>query len=78
MCSSVEGPRRTETSHFFLKSPELKCHVHIFPLFVSLCYNTRDAYLFVSMHNIYIYIYIYIYKTLSETAKGNFKNTLIQ
>ena len=23
-------------------------------------------------------IYIYIYKTLNETAKGNFKNTLIQ
>ena len=27
---------------------------------------------------IYIYIHIYIYKTLNETAKGNFKNNLIQ
>ena len=27
---------------------------------------------------VYICIYIYIYKTLNETAKGNFKNTLIQ
>ena len=30
MCSPVEGPRRTETLHFFIKSLELKCHVHIF------------------------------------------------
>ena len=30
MCSPVEGPGRTETSHFFIKSLELKCHVHIF------------------------------------------------
>ena len=29
MCSPVEGHRRTETSHFLIKSLELKCHVHI-------------------------------------------------
>ena len=34
MCSPVEGPRRTETSHVLIKSLELKCHVHIFLLFV--------------------------------------------
>ena len=32
--SSQEGPRRTETSHVLIKSLELKCHIHIFLLFV--------------------------------------------
>ena len=57
MCSSVEGPRRTETSYFLVKSLELKCHAHISLLFVLLYSNTRDAYLFVAMRFIYIYIY---------------------
>ena len=30
MRRSVEFPRRTETSHFFIKSLELMCQVHIF------------------------------------------------
>ena len=47
--------------HFFIKSLELMCHVHIFLLFVLLYSNTRDAYLFVSMHIMYIYIYAYIF-----------------
>ena len=38
MCSPVEGPRRTETSHVLIKSLELKCHVHIFLLFIYI-YN---------------------------------------
>ena len=69
MCSPDEGPRRTEMSHLSIKSLELKCHVHIFLLFVLLYSNTRDAYLFVAIHFIYIcnlymqYIYdIYINK----------------
>ena len=36
MCSPVEGPRRTETSHVLIKSLELKCHVHIFLLFIYI------------------------------------------
>ena len=55
MCSPVEGPRRTETSHSFIKSLELKCHVHIFLPF---------AYMYMYIHiytHIYIYIYIHIY-----------------
>ena len=59
MCSPVEGPRRTETSHFLIKSLELKCHVHILRLFVLLYSNTRDAYLFVAMHYIYIYMCVW-------------------
>ena len=61
MCSPVEGPMRTETSHFLIKSLELKCHVHIFLLFVLLCSNTLDACLFVAMNFIYIYVYIYMF-----------------
>ena len=60
MCSPVEGPRRTETSHFLIKSLELKCHVHIFLLFVLLYSNTQDAYLFV-ICILYKHTYIYIY-----------------
>ena len=44
---------------FLIKSLELRCHVHIFLLFVLLYSNTRDAYLVVTMHFIYIYIYIH-------------------
>ena len=43
---------------FFIKSLELKCHAHIFWLFVLLCSNTRDAYLFVAIHFMYMYTYI--------------------
>ena len=49
MCSPVEGPRRTETSHVLIKSLELKCHVHIFLLFI----------------HIYVYIYIVFFHNLS-------------
>ena len=58
MCSPVEGPRRTETLHILIKLLELKCHVHIFLLYVLLYSNTRDTYLFVTMHFMYIYVYI--------------------
>ena len=61
MCSPDEGPRRAETSHFLIKSLELKCQVYIFLLFVLLYSNTRDAYLFVAMHFFYIYAH-YIYR----------------
>ena len=61
MCSPVDGPMRSEASHFFIKSFELRCHEHIFLLFVLLYYNTRDACLFVAMHFMHIYIYIYTY-----------------
>ena len=54
MCSPDEGPRRTETSLFFIKSLELKCHAYIIWLFMLLFSNTQDAYLFVSMHYIYM------------------------
>ena len=47
MCSPVEGPRRTETSHFFIKSLEL-----------NVTYIFYD-YLYIYM---YIYVYIHIYK----------------
>ena len=49
MCSPVEGPRRTETSHVLIKSLELKCHVHIFFYYLSI---------YIYMLDIYIYIYI--------------------
>ena len=42
----VECPRRTETSHFFIKSLELKCHVHIFSLFVYIYIYMRILLLF--------------------------------
>ena len=57
MCSPVEGPRRTETSHFLIKSLELKCHVHVFSLFI---YIYIYAYIYAHIHlhaNIYISIY---------------------
>ena len=60
MCSPDEGPKRTETSHLLIKSLELRCHAHIFSLFVLLYSNTRDVYLFVAMHFIFIYICIHI------------------
>ena len=59
MCSPGEGPRGTEASYFLIKSFELRCHAHIFLLFVLLYSNTRDAYLFVTIHFMYIYIHIY-------------------
>ena len=42
-----------------MKSLELMCRAFIFSLFVLLYSNTRDAYLFVAMHYVYIYIYTY-------------------
>ena len=45
MCSPVEGPRRTETSHVLIKSLELKCHVHIFLLYI---------YIYIYKYHIYI------------------------
>ena len=36
MCSNDEGPRRNETSHFLIKSFELKCHAYIFYYFYLL------------------------------------------
>ena len=39
MCSPVEGPRRSETSHFLITSLELKCHVHIFYYLYMYIYN---------------------------------------
>ena len=58
MCSPVEGPRRTETSHFFIKSLELKCHVHIF---YYLCnYIPTHGYIFIRYYAFYIYVGIYV------------------
>ena len=30
MCCPDEGPRRTETSHFLMKSLKLRCQVYVF------------------------------------------------
>ena len=60
MCSPDEGTWRTETSYFFIKSLELMCDTHIFLLFVLSCLNTWNAYLFVTMHYIYVFISMYI------------------
>ena len=60
MTLTVDGPRRTETSHFLIKSLELKCHVHIFfTICVILFQNTGRIFIF-------YYIYIHIYSSYDE------------
>ena len=68
MCSPDEGPRRTETSHFFIKSLELKCHTYIFLLFVLLYSSTQDAYLFVTIYFIYICVHMHTYIAIHITC----------
>ena len=41
-----------------IESLELRCHAHIFGLFMLLYSNTRDAYSFVTMHFTYKYIIV--------------------
>ena len=58
ICSSDEGPTRTETSCFLLKSLELKCHA-CFRLFAYMYMYTyvKTMHMYICMQCIYVYIY---------------------
>ena len=60
VCSPVEGPRRTETSHFFIKSLELKCQVHFFPTIYIYMYAGCFMYMYMCMY-MYMYMYMCVY-----------------
>ena len=51
MCSPVEGPRKTETSHVLIKSLELKCHVHFFD------------YLYIYIYRYFIFFFSFFFIT---------------
>ena len=54
MCFPDEGPRLTETSHFVIKSLELKCHAYIFCL-------THGTHIYSLPFIIYIYICVCVF-----------------
>ena len=60
MCSPVEGPRRTETSHFFYKIVGIKVSCTYF-LTICVIIFQHTGRIFIRYYAFYIYIYIYIY-----------------
>ena len=59
MCSPVEGPRRTETSHFFNKIVGIKVsRTYFLTICVIIFQHTGRIFI---RYYAFIYIYIYIY-----------------
>ena len=60
MCSPVEGPRRTETSHFFNKIVGIKVSRTYF-LTICVIIFQHTGRIFIRYYAFYIYIYICTY-----------------
>ena len=60
MCSPVEGPRRTETLHFFYKIVGIKVSRGYF-LNICVIIFQHTGRIFIRYYAFYIYIFIYIY-----------------
>ena len=61
MCLPVEGPRWTETSHFFYKIVGITVSRAYF-LTICVIIFQHTGRIFIRCYAFYIYIYIYIYK----------------
>ena len=82
MCSPDEGPRRTETSYFLMKSLESKCHAHIFLLLIYICAYVciRICVMCMCMHVyvfVYVCVYVYIYNNRVVTRLCLFNQLLL-
>ena len=88
MCSPDEGPRRTETLHFIIKSLELKCHVYIFNYYLCYYIPTHGAHIDSFLCIIYIYNVYSLrithnnrhsrHKPITESRRAKFNFRVIQ